>query len=54
LGAAGFNKKDGAGVTVSAIYLLVPTTSKGYGMTFIYSIELSKKKAETPFFPEVL
>jgi len=41
-------------VTVSAIYLLVPTTPKGYGMIFIYSIELSKEKAETAFFPEAL
>jgi len=41
-------------VSVSAIYSLVPTTLKGYGMIFIYSIELSKEKAETPFFPEAL
>jgi hypothetical protein len=41
-------------VTISAIYSLVPTTPKGYGMIFIYSIELSKKKTETAFFPEAL
>ena len=40
--------------SLSAIYSLVPTTPKGYGMIFIYSIEVSKKKAETPFFPEAL
>jgi hypothetical protein len=46
-------KKVDPMVTVSAIYSLVPTTPKGYGMIFIYSIELSKKKTETAFFPEV-
>jgi hypothetical protein len=40
--------------SIAAIYSLVPTTPKGYGMVFIYSIELSKNKAETSFFPEAL
>jgi hypothetical protein len=33
-------------VRVSAIYSLVPTTPKNCGTIFIYSIGLSKKKAE--------
>ncbi len=54
LGVVGLNRKAGSGVRISAIYSLVPTTPKGYGMIFIYSIELFKKKAQTPFFPEAL
>jgi hypothetical protein len=40
-------------VAISAIYSVVPTTPKGYGMIFIYSIELSKKKAEALWTPLV-